>query len=231
MAGIIIGCGESKSQKAAREAAEAEAAKAAETARLDSLAQARLDEANKNETKVAELPAEPVFVITTNLGTMKIKLYSKTPKHRDNFAKLAMAGYYDDLLFHRVIKGFMIQGGDPFSRDTARVAQYGQGGPGYTIPAEIIPEYTHKKGAVAAARRGDSANPNRESSGSQFYIVQDEAGCASLNGAYSVFGETIEGLDVIDKIAAVATNNKDLPLNPVKIISIKLDESSKPKGQ
>ncbi|MBR6414476.1 MAG: peptidylprolyl isomerase [Bacteroidales bacterium] len=231
MAGIIIGCGESKSQKAAREAAEAEAAKAAETARLDSLAQARLDEANKNETKVAELPAEPVFVITTNLGTMKIKLYSKTPKHRDNFAKLAMAGYYDDLLFHRVIKGFMIQGGDPFSRDTARVAQYGQGGPGYTIPAEIIPEYTHKKGAVAAARRGDSANPNRESSGSQFYIVQDEAGCASLNGAYTVFGETIEGLDVIDKIAAVATNNKDLPLNPVKIISIKLDESSKPKGQ
>ena len=231
MAGIIIGCGESKSQKAAREAAEAEAAKAAETARLDSLAQARLDEANKNETKVAELPAEPVFVITTNLGTMKIKLYSKTPKHRDNFAKLAMAGYYDDLLFHRVIKGFMIQGGDPFSRDTARVAQYGQGGPGYTIPAEIIPEYTHKKGAVAAARRGDSANPNRESSGSQFYIVQDEAGCASLNGAYSVFGETIEGLDVIDKIAAVATNNKDLPLNPVKIISIKLDEYSKPKGQ
>ena len=231
MAGIIIGCGESKSQKAAREAAEAEAAKAAETARLDSLAQARLDEANKNETKVAELPAEPVFVITTNLGTMKIKLYSKTPKHRDNFAKLAMAGYYDDLLFHRVIKGFMIQGGDPFSRDTARVAQYGQGGPGYTIPAEIIPEYTHKKGAVAAARRGDSANPNRESSGAQFYIVQDEAGCASLNGAYTVFGETIEGLDVIDKIAAVATNNKDLPLNPVKIISIKLDESSKPKGQ
>ena len=231
MAGIIIGCGESKSQKAAREAAEAEAAKAAETARLDSLAQARLDEANKNETMVAELPAEPVFVITTNLGTMKIKLYSKTPKHRDNFAKLAMAGYYDDLLFHRVIKGFMIQGGDPFSRDTARVAQYGQGGPGYTIPAEIIPEYTHKKGAVAAARRGDSANPNRESSGSQFYIVQDEAGCASLNGAYTVFGETIEGLDVIDKIAAVATNNKDLPLNPVKIISIKLDESSKPKGQ
>lgn len=231
MAGIIIGCGESKSQKAAREAAEAEAAKAAETARLDSLAQARLDEANKNETKVAELPAEPVFVITTNLGTMKIKLYSKTPKHRDNFAKLAMAGYYDDLLFHRVIKGFMIQGGDPFSRDTARVAQYGQGGPGYTIPAEIIPEYTHKKGAVAAARRGDSANPNRESSGSQFYIVQDEAGCASLNGAYTVFGETIEGLDVIDKIASVATNNKDLPLNPVKIISIKLDESSKPKGQ
>jgi cyclophilin family peptidyl-prolyl cis-trans isomerase len=149
----------------------------------------------------------------------------------DNFEKLVKEGFYDGLIFHRVIKGFMIQGGDPFSRDTARVAQYGQGGPGYTIPAEIIPEYTHKKGAVAAARRGDSANPNRESSGSQFYIVQDEAGCASLNGAYTVFGETIEGLDVIDKIAAVATNNKDLPLNPVKIISIKLDESSKPKGQ
>ena len=231
LAALVISCGESASQKAAREAAEAEAAQAAERARLDSLAAARLAEANNNEAKVSELPAEPVFVITTNLGTMKIKLYSKTPKHRDNFAKLALAGYYDDLLFHRVIKGFMIQGGDPYSRDTSRVSQYGQGGPGYTIPAEFVPEYKHKKGAVAAARRGDSANPNRESSGSQFYIVQDEAGCASLNGSYTVFGETIEGLDVIDKIAAVATNNKDLPLNPVKIISIKLDESSKSKGQ
>jgi len=231
LAALAISCGESASQKAAREAAEAEAAQAAERARLDSLAAARLAEANNNETRVSELPAEPVFVITTNLGTMKIKLYSKTPKHRDNFAKLALAGYYDDLLFHRVIKGFMIQGGDPYSRDTSRVSQYGQGGPGYTIPAEFVPEYKHKKGAVAAARRGDSANPNKESSGSQFYIVQDEAGCASLNGNYTVFGETIEGIDVIDKIAAVATNNKDLPLNPVKIISIKLDESSKPKGQ
>ena len=224
VAAMVISCGESASEKAAREAAEAAAAQAAETARLDSLAAARLAEADKNEAKVSELPAEPVFVITTNLGTMKIKLYSKTPKHRDNFAKLAMAGYYDDILFHRVIKGFMIQGGDPYSRDTSRVSQYGQGGPGYTIPAEFVPEYRHKKGAVAAARRGDSANPNKESSGSQFYIVQDEAGCASLDGNYTVFGETIEGLDVIDKIAAVPTNNRDLPLNPVKIISIKLDE-------
>ena len=117
------------------------------------------------------------------------------------------------------------------SRDTARVSQYGQGGPGYTIPAEFVPEYKHKKGAVAAARRGGTANPNKESSGSQFYIVQDEKACASLDGDYTVFGQTIEGLDVIDKIAAVATNNKDLPINPVKIISIKLDESSRPKGQ
>lgn len=228
MAGIIIGCGESKSQKAAREAAEAEAAKAAETARLDSLAQARLDEANKNETKVAELPAEPVFVITTNLGTMKIKLYSKTPKHRDNFAKLAMAGYYDDLLFHRVIKGFMIQGGDPFSRDTARVAQYGQGGPGYTIPAEFVPEYKHKKGALAAARRGDVANPMKESSGSQFYLVQDEQACAQLDGAYTVFGETIKGLDIIDRIAQVATDPKDRPVMDVRIRKVRLEGDNTP---
>ena len=231
MAALVIGCGESASKKAEREAAEAAAAQAAETARLDSLNNARLEEANKNETKISELPEEPIFVIKTNLGTMKIKLYSKTPKHRANFEKLALAGYYDDLLFHRVINGFMIQGGDPYSRDTARVSQYGQGGPGYTIPAEFVPEYKHKKGAVAAARRGGTANPNKESSGSQFYIVQDERACASLDGDYTVFGETIEGLDVIDKIAAVQTNNKDLPLNPVKIISITLDESSRPKGQ
>lgn len=231
-AGMVISCGESASKKAEREAAEAAAAQAAETARLDSIAQARLNEAMKDNNQIlAELPEEPVFVITTNLGTMKIKLFSKTPKHRENFAKLALAGYYDDLLFHRVINGFMIQGGDPYTRDTSRVAEYGKGGPGYTIPAEFVDEYTHKKGAVAAARRGGTANPNKESSGSQFYIVQDEAACASLNGDYTVFGQTIEGLDVIDKIAAVPTNNKDLPLNPVKIISIKLDESSKSKGQ
>ena len=161
MAALVIGCGESASKKAEREAAEAAAAQAAETARLDSLNNARLEEANKNETKISELPEEPVFVIKTNLGTMKIKLYSKTPKHRANFEKLALAGYYDDLLFHRVINGFMIQGGDPYSRDTARVSQYGQGGPGYTIPAEFVPEYKHKKGAVAAARRGGTAGMKR----------------------------------------------------------------------
>ena len=117
----------------------------------------------------------------------------------------------------------MIQGGDPNTKDTTLVEKYGQGGPGYTIPAEIIPDYRHKKGALAAARRGDAANPERESSGSQFYLVQSEETCAQLDGAYTVFGETVEGLDVIDRIAKVATDRRDRPISDVRIISIKLD--------
>lgn len=217
---IAASCGNST-----KKAEAAAAAAAAEQARLDSLEQAEMLEKQKAAMiTVATLPDEPVFDIVTNLGTMKIKLYSKTPKHRENFAKLAISGYYDGLLFHRVINGFMIQGGDPFTKDTSMVAKYGTGGPGYTVPAEFIPEYTHKKGALAAARRGDAANPMKESSGSQFYIVQDANACAALDGDYTVFGETIEGLDVIDKIAAVETNSRDLPLNPVKIIAVKYDE-------
>ena len=196
---------------------------AAEQARLDSLAQAEmLQKQAEAMTKVAELPDEPIFDIVTNLGTMRIKLYSQTPKHRENFAKLAISGYYDGLLFHRVIKGFMIQGGDPLTKNPDNAAKFGTGGPDYTIPAEFIPEYTHKKGALAAARRGDAANPMKESSGSQFYIVQNEAACAALNGDYTVFGETIQGLEVIDKIASVETNGRDCPVNDVRIESIKL---------
>ncbi|MBQ4306930.1 MAG: peptidylprolyl isomerase [Bacteroidales bacterium] len=172
------------------------------------------------------LPEEPVFDIVTNMGTIKVKLYSKTPKHRDNFEKLALSGYYDGLLFHRVIDGFMIQGGDPNTRDKSPegIAKYGQGGPGYTVPAEFIPEYRHKKGALAAARRGDAANPMKESSGSQFYLVQDENACAQLDGAYTVYGETIEGLDVIDRIAKVATDGRDRPVSDVVIKKIMLDK-------
>lgn len=168
----------------------------------------------------ADLPEEPVFNIETNLGTIKVKLYSKTPKHRDNFVKLVHEGFYNGTLFHRVIDGFMIQGGDPLTKDPSKKDLYGTGGPGYTVPAEFVPEYRHKKGAMAAARRGDAANPLKASSGSQFYLVQDEANCKSLDGQYTVFGETIEGLDVIDSIAAVATDSRDCPVNPVKIIRI-----------
>ena len=125
----------------------------------------------------------------------------------------------------------MIQGGDPLTKDPANADKFGTGGPGYTIPAEFVPEYTHKKGALAAARRGDRANPMKESSGSQFYIVQDEAACASLNGEYTVFGETISGFDVIDRIAAVQTNENDLPLSEVKIVSVRLDKDSLPKSE
>ena len=223
---MVFGCG-----NGARKA-EDEAAAAAEQARRDSIAAA--EQAAKEKTAmdiILILPEEPVFDIVTNLGTIKVKLYSKTPKHRENFAKLALTGYYDSLLFHRVINGFMIQGGDPFTRDTsaAAVAKYGQGGPGYTIPAEFVPEYTHKKGALAAARRGDVANPKKESSGSQFYIVQDAGACAQLDGAYTVFGETVSGLDIIDRIAQVATDQRDKPLMDVRIKTIKLDESCMPK--
>lgn len=223
---MVFGCGNGAKK------AEDEAAAAAEQARRDSIAAA--EQAAKEKTAmdiISILPEEPVFDIVTNLGTIKVKLYSKTPKHRENFAKLALTGYYDSLLFHRVINGFMIQSGDPFTRDTsaAAVAKYGQGGPGYTIPAEFVPEYTHKKGALAAARRGDVANPKKESSGSQFYIVQDAGACAQLDGAYTVFGETVSGLDIIDRIAQVATDQRDKPLMDVRIKTIKLDESCMPK--
>ncbi len=134
-----------------------------------------------------DLPEEPIFDIVTSKGTIRVKLYKDTPRHRDNFKKLALSGYYDGLLFHRVINGFMIQGGDPFTRDTAKVDLYGQGGPSYTIPAEMrdesgVPLHRHKKGALAAARRGDVANPFKESSGSQFYIVQNPDACLHLDG-------------------------------------------------
>ena len=209
---IAASCG-NNSKKAESEAEQA--------AREDSLRQA--EKVAEAEAMMGRLEDEPIFDIQTNLGTIKVKLYSKTPKHRANFEKLALSGFYDGLLFHRVIDGFMIQGGDPNTKDTTLVEKYGQGGPGYTITAEFVPEYRHKKGALAAARRGDAANPERESSGSQFYIVQDEGACAALDGAYTVFGETVEGFDVIDKIAKVARDRRDRPISDVRIISIKLD--------
>ena len=170
------------------------------------------------------LPQEPIFDIVTNMGTIRVKLYKDTPKHRDNFARLAITRYYDGLLFHRVIDGFMVQGGDPYTRDTSRVEEWGEGGPGYTIDAEILPEHTHKKGALAAARRGNMANPMRESSGSQFYLVQDSTNCKHLNGEYTVFGETVGGLNVIDRIARVQTDRLDRPVRPVVIQRIRPNE-------
>ena len=208
---IAAACGNKKKAEAA---AEEQAAAEAEQVKQDSI---------KVEKKLSDLAEEPVFDIVTNYGTIKIKLYADTPLHKTNFAKLALSGFYDGLLFHRVINGFMIQGGDPLTKDPANAAKFGTGGPGYTIPAEILPEHHHKKGALAAARRGDAANPMKESSGSQFYIVQNEQTCAQLDGAYTVFGETIEGLDVIDKIAAVETDPRDRPLAQVKIVKIKAE--------
>ena len=210
-AALLAGCAGNPEKKAAKEAAKVAA---------DSVAAAQ--QTQRTMDKIAKLPAEPVFDIITSMGVIKVKLYADTPKHRENFAKLALEKYYDGTLFHRVISGFMIQGGDPLTKDAANKARFGTGGPNYTVPAEFVPAHTHIKGALAAARRGDAVNPYKESSGSQFYLVQGDA--HFLDGEYTVFGETIQGLDVIDKIAAVQTDARDCPVQDVKIVTIKLAE-------
>lgn len=163
-----------------------------------------------------------VAMAVEDYGIIIVKLDAvAAPKTVANFVKLVREGFYNGLTFHRVIEGFMIQGGDPYSRDTAQINMWGQGGPGYTVPAEFVNEYWHKKGAIAAARKGDMANPRKASSGSQFYIVHDENNCLHLDGQYTIFGEVTEGLEVIDRIAGVATDPYDRPYEDVLIISIK----------
>jgi len=180
-------------------------------------------------------------MIETEFGDMKIKLYNSTPLHRDNFIKLAKEGFYEDLLFHRVMNEFMIQGGDPDSRTASPQQQLGMGGPGYQIDAEI--GALHLKGALAAAR---TPNPEKRSSGSQFYIVHGRAvsdaeldqiqqmrnityspeqrqlykelgGYPSLDFEYTVYGEVVEGLEVIDQIATVTTGQANRPVQDVKM--------------
>ena len=165
----------------------------------------------KTDTKVVK------FVIHTDLGDMKGFLYNETPKHRDNFVKLASEGYYDGTLFHRVINKFMIQGGDPDSKNAKPGQALGMGGPGYTIPAEMNPKFTHKRGALAAARTGGPSNPLKASSGSQFYIVQPEGGAHFLDNDYTVYGELTEGFDVVDKISLAAKDQSDRPLKDIKM--------------
>ena len=154
-----------------------------------------------------------VISMQTNHGTIVLWLYDKTPLHKANFDSLAKAGFYDGLIFHRVIKDFMNQGGDPSGNGT--------GGPGYTIKAEITTSFTHKFGAVGAARDN---NPEKRSNGSQFYIVNNTSGAHSLDGNYTVFGETIDGLDVVTEIGNVATDPNDKPLTDVVMTKVEVVE-------
>lgn len=190
---------------------------------------------------------ETLVQIDTDMGKIKVKLFNDTPQHRDNFIKNVKEKRYDGLLFHRVIKQFMVQGGDINSKDAPIEQHLGDGDPGYTIPAEIVyPKYFHKRGMLCAARTSDDENPERASSGTQFYIVTGkfytemeldkmeekdnktftpeqreaymlEGGAPNLDGTYTVFGEVIKGMKVVDKIQFVETNEDDRPLKNIKI--------------
>ncbi len=159
---------------------------------------------------------DQLVTIETPHGEIKLVLFEDTPKHRENFLKLAKEGYYTGTTFHRVIDGFMIQGGDPNSKDDDP-RNDGSGNPGYTIPAEINPKHKHVRGALAAARQGDMVNPQRASSGSQFYIVENHNGTPMLDEAYTVFGQVVDGLNVIDKIAEQPKDGRDRPLSDIKM--------------
>jgi peptidyl-prolyl cis-trans isomerase A (cyclophilin A) len=159
---------------------------------------------------------EDVVTIYTDFGDIVLILYNETPKHKENFIKLAKDGFFDGLTFHRVMVGFMIQGGDPNSKND-NPNDDGVGGPGYTIPAEFNKELTHIKGALAAARQPDNVNPEKASNGSQFYIVDGEDGAHFLDGDYTVFGQTISGFEVIKKIAAQAKDGRNRPFTDIKM--------------
>jgi len=204
----------------------------------------------KNKARVIEeqvqilAPDQCLVEIETPFGNMLVELFDATPEHRDNFVKLTRENFYDSLLFHRVIEGFMIQGGDPDSRGAKSGRALGRGGPGYTIPAEFVDTLAHVKGVLAAARTGGPSNPEKRSSGSQFYIVQGRAlteaainkfegqkglrypkntreaylntgGTPFLDQEYTVFGKVIEGMEVIDRISEVQTDNNDRPREDV----------------
>ena len=167
---------------------------------------------------------DEVVTITTPQGEIKLILYDETPKHKENFLKLAKEGYYDGTTFHRIIENFMIQGGDANSKDSDPNND-GMGNIGYLIPAEITPELKHVRGAVAAARTN---NPEKASSGSQFYIVQNEFGTPFLDGNYTVFGQAIAGLEVVDDIARQPKDFRDRPKTDVKM-TVKVETMKKKK--
>ncbi len=193
-----------------------------------------------------DAPLTCLVEIETDYGTMLAELSNATPQHRDNFTKLAEQGFFDGTIFHRIINEFMIQGGDPDSKNAVAGQPLGMGSPGYTVPAEFVDSLVHVKGALAAARMGDAGNPEKASNGSQFYIVHgkpfDETmlnriesmkgihytpeqkkmyaeigGFPPLDREYTVFGHVIKGLDVIDKIVAVQKDGRDRPAKDVKM--------------
>ncbi len=170
---------------------------------------------------------DELVTITTPQGEIKMILFDDTPRHKENFLKLAKEGYYDGTSFHRVIDGFMIQGGDPLSKDDDPNND-GSGNPGYTIPAEINSNHKHLYGAVAAARLGDQVNPEKASSGSQFYIVENTNGTPILDEAYTVFGQVIEGMEVVEKIAEQPADGRDRPLSDVEM-QVKVENVRKSK--
>jgi peptidyl-prolyl cis-trans isomerase B (cyclophilin B) len=159
---------------------------------------------------------DTLIVIETPKGVMRLQLYRQTPIHRANFIKLAKEGFFNGTTFHRVVPNFVIQGGDPNSKDDDPLND-GLGGPGYTLPAEFVPELKHTYGAVGAARQGDAINPKRESNGSQFYIVVNKAGTPFLDEAYTVFGKVLEGMEVAEAIAGVPRDRADRPQEPIRM--------------
>jgi peptidyl-prolyl cis-trans isomerase B (cyclophilin B) len=180
-------------------------------------------------TVLAQKPKgkDKLVTIKTSQGEIKLVLFDDTPKHKENFLKLAQEGFYDGTTFHRVIDGFMIQGGDPNTKDT-EPGNDGTGNPGYTVPAEINPAHKHVRGAVAAARQDDRVNPSKASSGSQFYIVENHDGTPMLDGVYTVFGQVVDGLDVVDKIAEQPKDGRDRPLSDIKM-QVKVEDVKKKK--
>ena len=197
-------------------------------------------------------------LLHTTEGDIRIALYDDTPIHRDNFLKLVSEHFYDSLLFHRVIKSFMIQTGDPQSRHAEPGATLGEGDVDYTLQPEfLVPKHYHRRGAVAMAREGDKSNPERRSSGCQFYIVwgknystkeletiqqkvldatdgkttmssemfwdyKKTGGSPHLDGQYTVFGEVVDGLDVVERIQKVYTDDYDRPVEDVRILSTQI---------
>lgn len=175
-------------------------------------------------TSLQAQETDKLVVLHTDFGDIKLLLFDETPKHKENFLRLAAAGVYNHILFHRVIDNFMIQSGDfttrnqPIDYDPTIIKS--------TIPAEIIPGFEHKRGAIGAARRGKERNPELRSSGSQFYIIQSCTGAHHLDEKYTVFGQVMSGMEVVDKIAKVATDERDRPLESIRM-TVKVLEVSR----